>query len=512
MKQWKLLGLLLFVATLPMQAQITVTNPGAETGSISPWTGTGLINSNGGNKVYEGTKSFLLKRNENTLEQVISGLSPNTTYTLKAYVFVDGSDATQAQIGAKNYGGTEVSASGNPQTFTQLAVDFTTGSTNTSATIFMRHNVGGFKWIYVDKVEVIGFADTQAPSVPTGLAASNLTYNSLTLNWNSSTDNVGVSTYEVFRNGSSIGTTSATSLAVTSLVEQTAYSFTVRARDAAGNNSAQSSVLSVTTLAAPDMQAPTVPSGLVASNLTTTSITLSWAASSDNVGVTAYRIFRDGSSIGTTANTSFSVTGLTASTAYSFTVNASDAAGNVSAQSANLSVTTQSSGGSGGIISVANSGAESGTISPWTGSGLVSSTGSKVFEGGYAFLLKRNENLLEQTITGLLPSTAYTLEAYVFVDGVDATAIQLGARNFGGSEVTVASSSQSYVQVMVNFTTGASNTSAVIFLRHNQAGWKWAYADKIELSGGGGPPPSIRKLLPPQVVWLVPMWVLLHLT
>jgi cellulose 1,4-beta-cellobiosidase len=78
----------------------------------------------------------------------------------------------------------------------------------------------------------------------------------------------------------------------------------------------------------------------VAGTVTQTSAAISWTASSDNVGVTSYEISRNGTVVGTSATTSYSATGLTAATAYSFTVKAKDAAGNVSAASTALSVTT----------------------------------------------------------------------------------------------------------------------------------------------------------------------------
>jgi glucuronoarabinoxylan endo-1,4-beta-xylanase len=90
--------------------------------------------------------------------------------------------------------------------------------------------------------------DTQAPTVPAGLAASNISFTTLTLNWNASSDNKGVTGYEIFRNGSSIGNSSTTAFNVTGLVAGTAYSFTVRAKDAAGNYSAQSATLNATTI------------------------------------------------------------------------------------------------------------------------------------------------------------------------------------------------------------------------------------------------------------------------
>lgn len=94
--------------------------------------------------------------------------------------------------------------------------------------------------------------------------------------------------------------------------------------------------------AGPDTQAPSVPTSLTASGTTQTSTTLSWTASTDNVGVTGYEVFQDGTSIGTTSGTSLNVSGLTTATTYAFTVQAQDAAGNASASSAALNVTTLS--------------------------------------------------------------------------------------------------------------------------------------------------------------------------
>ncbi len=89
--------------------------------------------------------------------------------------------------------------------------------------------------------------DAQAPGVPTGLSAASIAQTTFTLNWSASTDNVAVTGYEVFRNGSSLGTTTGTSFNVTGLAVATTYAMRVRARDAAGNWSAQSAALNVTT-------------------------------------------------------------------------------------------------------------------------------------------------------------------------------------------------------------------------------------------------------------------------
>ncbi len=183
--------------------------------------------------------------------------------------------------------------------------------------------------------------DTVAPTAPTNLAASGTTATTTNLAWTASTDNVGVTGYNVYRGGTLFGTTTSSSYAVTGLSASTAYSFTVTAHDAAGNNSASSNTASVTTLAPPmDTTAPTAPANLTASGTTTTSTSLSWSASTDNVGVTAYNVYRGTTLLASPTGTSYAVTGLTASTAYTFSVKARDAAGNVSAASNTVSVTT----------------------------------------------------------------------------------------------------------------------------------------------------------------------------
>ncbi|QFZ72190.1 glycosyl hydrolase family 5 [Streptomyces fagopyri] len=97
-----------------------------------------------------------------------------------------------------------------------------------------------------------------------------------------------------------------------------------------------------------DTQAPTVPGGLTVSSTTSNSATLSWSASTDNTAVTGYDVYRNGTKVGSATTTSYTDSGLAASTTYTYTVRAKDAAGNVSASSTAVSATTKASGGGGG--------------------------------------------------------------------------------------------------------------------------------------------------------------------
>jgi chitinase len=256
-----------------------------------------------------------------------------------------------------------------------------------------------------------GDGDTQSPSAPANLRVTATTSSSVSLAWNPSSDNVAVTGYDVLRGGTPIGATASTTFTATGLASATTFTFTVRARDAAGNLSGISNSISATTQNggggtqpspwAPntsytagtrvsyqgsiyecrqnhtslvgweppnvtalwllvtgdggngdDTQAPTAPSNLMVAATTSTSISLTWNASSDNVGVTGYDVFQGSNTtpIGMAMSTSFTVTGLTPNTTYTFTVKAEDAAGNVSGASNSVSATTQNGGGGDGQL------------------------------------------------------------------------------------------------------------------------------------------------------------------
>lgn len=182
--------------------------------------------------------------------------------------------------------------------------------------------------------------DTQAPTAPSGLTASGITQNSVNLSWTASTDNVGVVAYDVYQGSTLIQSVAVTSASVTGLSASTSYTFSVKARDAAGNVSPSSNVLNVTTLAPPDTQAPTAPTDLTASGITQTAVNLSWTASTDNVGVTGYDVYQGSAVVQTVTSTSAAVVGLTPNTSYTFSVRAKDAAGNVSPSSNLVNITT----------------------------------------------------------------------------------------------------------------------------------------------------------------------------
>jgi endonuclease I/chitodextrinase len=333
-------------------------------------------------------------------------------------------------------------------------------------------------------------ADGQAPTTPTNLIATGTTSASVSLSWTASTDNIGVTGYNVYMNSTLKSTVTGTTITISGLTASTAYSFYVVAKDVAGNSSASSTIINATTVAGTsitycasqgnstadekigkvvfgsinnsstgtagfenftalatnvtlgaantititpswsgtvysegyavwidynknglftdsgelvwskttstttpvsgtitipasaalgttrmrvsmkynaiptsceaipfgqvedytvnivvvitDTIAPTAPTSLTASGTTQTTTALTWTAATDNVGVTGYNVYRGTTLLGTVSTTTYNVTGLTAATAYSFSVKAKDGAGNISIASNTLNVTTNS--------------------------------------------------------------------------------------------------------------------------------------------------------------------------
>jgi chitodextrinase len=182
--------------------------------------------------------------------------------------------------------------------------------------------------------------DTQAPTVPTGLAANAVSGTQVNLSWNASTDNVGVTGYYVYLNDQPLATTASTSFSHTGLTAGNTYHYRVSAYDALPNHSAWTATVPATTTIA-DTQAPSVPTGLMANAVSGTQVNLAWSASTDNVGVTGYYVYLNDQPLTTTTGTSFSHTGLAASSSYNYRVSAYDAVPNHSAWTATVSATTR---------------------------------------------------------------------------------------------------------------------------------------------------------------------------
>ncbi len=183
------------------------------------------------------------------------------------------------------------------------------------------------------------FVDTEAPTVPGGLTAT-LENDVIQLQWKPSEDNVQVTRYDIRRNGALSSTTNAPSLVDGDVFPGETYIYEVSALDAAGNQSAFSAPLALTVPVFQDTEAPQTPHSVTTTQVLPHQVQLSWAAATDNVGVTAYRIYRDDVALTTTSSTFFTDSTALPDTTYVYQITALDAAGNQSARSDELVIHT----------------------------------------------------------------------------------------------------------------------------------------------------------------------------
>ena len=208
---------------------------------------------------------------------------------------------------------------------------------------------------------VVTTLDGTKPTAPASLtAAPKPGVNEIDLSWSPATDNVGVAHYNVYRDGGAVPLTTVDgttlSYADTAVLGSTTHSYTVTALDAANNEGLPSNTATATSW---DTVKPNAPTLLTASPLSDHEISLTWSAATDNVGVTGYKVYRNGATpaIATLGNvTTFTDATAPAATASSYTVSALDAAGNESVVSNSLSATTY----------LFTDGFESGNLSKWT--------------------------------------------------------------------------------------------------------------------------------------------------
>jgi Protein of unknown function (DUF1573)/Fibronectin type III domain len=244
-------------------------------------------------------------------------------------------------------------------------------------------------------------ADTTPPTAPT--LTGSRTGTTASLSWSGATDNVGVTGYRVFRNGTQIGSPTATTFSDSGLAIGS-YSYTVKAVDAAGNAGPASGVLTITV---PDTVAPTAPT--LAGSVSGAIASLSWSGATDNVGVTGYRVFRNGIQVGaTTTATTFSQVGLAAGT-YLYTVRAVDAAGNLSPVSNTVSLTVASTAPpkvpGAPTIGTAASGAAGGTITATVRWAAPASNGGSAITG-YVVRWQRLSATNTVRASGTVPAAA----------------------------------------------------------------------------------------------------------
>lgn len=230
-------------------------------------------------------------------------------------------------------------------------------------------------------------SDTQAPTTPTNVTVNNNTLTTIDISWEASTDNVGVTGYNVYVDGILTAQTSNTSITISNLSTNTTFEFKVEAKDLINNKSAKSTAINGTTLQ--DTEDPSVPTNLVVSNETDSSFKITWSASTDNVAVTSYDVYLDGIFNTNTTDLTYTFINLSTSTSYSASVLAKDAANNKSEQTNSVNATT-TNGASNGVTELFISEYLEGNGGTNKAIEIVNLTSSTVSLAGYVLKLERN--------------------------------------------------------------------------------------------------------------------------
>lgn len=360
-----------------------IVNPGFESGALNPWT---LAAGNGGPtqaRKYVGAWAGYVGTSTGRLEQTVSGLSPNTTYTLCGWYTLE-STASTVQFGVKNYGGaqqTQTVTTSASFVWVQLSLSFTTGAANTSATVFFEQPTVGGNYGYSDDWWLVaGGGSSPTPTNTIGASATKTTTRT-------PTNTIGASSTRTAT--PSLPTSTPTHTATTGL--------------------------------------PTPSSTPTAPIIPTASV-------------------------------------------------------------------TPSAGGCGtGTNLIANPGFESGALNPWalvTGNG--GPTQARKYAGAWAGYVGSSTGRLEQVVSGLSPNTSYTLCGWYTLESIAST-VQFGVKNYGGAQQTqtvTTSASFVWVQLSLSFTTGAGNTSAIVFFEQPTVGGNYGYSDNWWLAQSGSVLPS----------------------
>jgi uncharacterized repeat protein (TIGR03806 family) len=293
-------------------------------------------------------------------------------------------------------------------------------------------------------VNTLAAPDTAPPTVPANLTATALSSSSIRLNWTASTDaGTGVAGYRVYQNGSATplaGVVTGVTTTLAGLAANTQYSFTVTAVDRANppNESAASNVATATTPGNTDITAPSVPTNVTAAAQSSTSIQVTWTASTDDVAVAGYRIFRNGdpNPVATvTSGTSYTDTGLTPATGYTYQVRAFDTAAtpNVSGLSTPpASAITQGDTAAPSVPTGVAATALSLTSiridwSASTDTGGAGLAGYRIFRNGSASILATVTSGTTYTDTGLTPNTNYSYQVRAYDAATPANVSALSA-------------------------------------------------------------------------------------
>jgi len=392
-----------------------IQNDGFETGSLSPWTtanGASVVSTN----AHSGSYALRTGASNSAAEQVITGLQPNTTYALTGWI-KNANAGDAAYLGVKNFGGSETNQAVTGSSYSQTAVTFTTGPTDTTATVYIRKDAGT-AFSYADDIQLVkGFV--RNAGFETGYLSP----------WTKATlvSVVGSNAHSGSHALQTDASDSGVEQVISGLQPNTTYTLTGWIKNTNAGD--------VTYLGVKHYGGPETNQTITSSSYSRAAVT--FTTGSNNTTATIY-VWKN------------------AGTAPSF---ADD-----------IQIVKSI---------VRNAGFETGNLSPWTNSNGASVVGTTVHSGSYALQIGANNTGAEQVVTGLQPNTTYALTGWIKNTNAG-DAAYLGVKNHGGPETNQAIAGSSYAQASITFTTGSTNTTALIYI-WKSGGTASSYADDIQL-------------------------------
>ncbi len=403
----------------------TFSNPGFESGATA-WTtfGTTAVVAS---DAHSGSNAMRLSGSGSGSESIITGLTAGTAYTLRAWI-KNASSSDQTYVGVKDFGYPEASQATTSTAYAQISVNFTMGGSSNSAKIFC-YKAAGTGNSFCDDFEIV------AGGTPPATAVANPGFESGASSWTSFGTTAVVASDA--RSGSNSmrlsGSGSGTEQVISGLTASTAY--TLRAWVKTGSSSDQ------TYLGVKDFGSAEINQVTTSTAYTQLSMNFTTGSSSTSAKIFCYKAAGTGNSF----CDDFEVVPASASTNVPFS----------------------------------NQSFESGSTS-WSGLGTNAVVASDAHAGTNSMRLSGSGSGTERVLTGLIANKSYTLRGWVkTVSSSDQTYI--GVKDYGGSEVNQASTSTTYTQISINFTTGGSSTSAKIYC-YKAAGTGNSFCDDFTLT------------------------------
>jgi len=458
-------------------------NGNFETGGVSPWncTGTASVVTGAG---VNGSDGLDLIGNSVTssCSQTIAGLTPGSTVYASAALENDG---TAGYIylnytADSNNGSQTVATSGY---YSMVQIPITVGSSGT-VTVYPSSYKGQAVSTYADDIQLWttsgGGSSCTAPGAVTGLATTAVSGSSVALSWTAPSEPAGcnATSYTLTRTPGSSNTSAVASYTDNTVAPSTSYQYTVSATNSAGTGATSS--LNVTTPAA-CTTAPGQVTGLTATP-SGSSVALSWAAPSpggSSCTIVNYVILQNGSQVGTSTSTTFTVNGLASGT-YTYTVAAVNSYGTGAASSPE-NATVSSSGGTNLLTNGNFATGSFGTA--WSCTGTASVQSGAGDGGGNAALLTPTGTTTaqcSQTVSGLAAGTTVTLSGYV---STSATSTYGYIGFTGGNQV--GGNTASYSEYTTTMTVPSNGTVTVYLQAYKQQTGTVDFSN-ISLTGSTG--------------------------